>query len=274
MALKPGSVRGLLTGRVSVITGASSGLGRATALAFMQQGATVVCADRHTSSQPLQPTQKLTKDEQGDCIFVQTDVSDEDSMRQLVQAAVDRFGRIDIMINNAGIAPEASHPRPVWETPEDIFDSTWKVNARGVFLGCKYAGRQMLQQERNPEHSRAGTIINMGSVLGVLGKSGTPAYAAAKGAVIAMTRAVAMDYAPHAIHCNSILPGYVRTPMISAMTDDSDIAQHLAENHPLGRLVEAEEVADAAVFLASSLSNGVTGLNMSVDGGLHSKVGL
>jgi len=203
------------------------------------------------------------------------------------------------MVNNAGVAPEASQPRPVWETRESVFDSTWTVNARGVFLGCKYAGAQMLRQERNPEYGRAGTIINMGSVLGVLGKPGTPAYAAAKGAVISMTRAVAMDYAPHAIHCNSILPGCecisttdpavklhkifviltldrsdVRTPMIAAMTDDGDVAQHLADNHPLKRLVEAEEVADAAVFLASSLSNGVTGLNMSVDGGLHSKVGL
>ncbi|OIW35724.1 NAD(P)-binding protein [Coniochaeta ligniaria NRRL 30616] len=274
MLPKPSFLGGLLTGRVSIVTGASSGLGRAIALAFMQQGATVVCADRQESSQQLQQTHKLVNTRQGNCIFIQTDVSDQASMKELVQAAVDRFGRIDIMVNNAGVAPEASNPLPVWQTPESVFDSTWNVNARGVFLGCKYAGEQMLQQEQKPEYGRAGTIINMGSVLGVLGKPGTPAYAAAKGAVIAMTRAVAMDYAPHAIHCNSILPGFVRTPMISAMTDDSDVAQHLADNHPLKRLVEPEEVADAAVFLASSLSNGVTGLNMSVDGGLHSKVGL
>lgn len=111
------------------------------------------------------------------------------------------------MVNNAGIAPEASNPQPVWETPVDVFDSSWKINVRGVFLGCKYAGNQMLNQATIPGDTRSGTIINIASVLGVLGKEGTPAYAAAKGAVIAMTRTVAMDYAPHGIHCNSILPG-------------------------------------------------------------------
>jgi NAD(P)-dependent dehydrogenase (short-subunit alcohol dehydrogenase family) len=111
------------------------------------------------------------------------------------------------MVNNAGIAHEASNPRPVWETPLDLFDSTWNVNVRGVFLGCKYSGRQMLNQEKSPGEERNGTIINIASVLGILGKEGTPAYATAKGAVIAMTRTVAMDYAPHGIHCNSILPG-------------------------------------------------------------------
>lgn len=120
------------------------------------------------------------------------------------------------MINNAGIAHEASNPRPVWETTEEIFDSTWRVNVRGVFLGCKYGGAQMLTQTRNQARQRAGTIINTASVLGLLGKSGTPAYAASKGAVIAMTRAVAMDYAPHLIHCNSILPGCTLIPFIFA----------------------------------------------------------
>lgn len=111
------------------------------------------------------------------------------------------------MVNNAGIAPEASDARPVWETTEQVFDSTWGVNVRGVFLGCKYAGEQMLGQPRLAERQRSGSIINLASVLGVLGKPGTVAYATAKGAVIAMTRTVAMDYAPHGIHCNSILPG-------------------------------------------------------------------
>ena len=119
------------------------------------------------------------------------------------------------MVNNAGIAPEASNPRPVWETPMDVFDATWGVNVRGVFLGSKYAGAQMREQARLPELPKAGTIINMASVLGVLGKPGTAAYAAAKGAVISMTRAVAMDYAPHGIHCNSILPGCKLEPLFN-----------------------------------------------------------
>jgi NAD(P)-dependent dehydrogenase (short-subunit alcohol dehydrogenase family) len=120
------------------------------------------------------------------------------------------------LVNNAGIAPEASNPRPVWDTPADVFDQTWRVNVRGVFLGCKYGGAQMRKQERIPEYQRAGTILNLGSILGILGKSGTPAYAAAKGAVIAMTRAVAMDYAPFGIHCNSILPGCKSHRLFSA----------------------------------------------------------
>lgn len=111
------------------------------------------------------------------------------------------------MVNNAGIAPEASEPRPIWETSLQTFERTWGVNMRGVFLGCKLAGAQMMRQQRISGDGRAGTIINIGSILGVLGKAGTPAYSATKGAVIAFTRAVAMDYAPHGIHCNSILPG-------------------------------------------------------------------
>lgn len=111
------------------------------------------------------------------------------------------------MVNNAGIAPEAAEPRPIWETSLQTFERTWGVNMRGVFLGCKYGGAQMMHQERIPGSRKAGAIINIGSILGVLGKAGTPAYSATKGAVIALTRAVAMDYAPHGIHCNSILPG-------------------------------------------------------------------
>ena len=111
------------------------------------------------------------------------------------------------MVNNAGVAPEASNPCPVNNTTEEVFDLTWQVNVRGTFLGCKYAGAQMLRQPRIASHHRAGAIINVSSVLGLLGLSGTPAYAASKGAVIALTRAVAMDYAAHGIHCNAILPG-------------------------------------------------------------------
>lgn len=111
------------------------------------------------------------------------------------------------MVNNAGIAPEASNPRPVFETPVDIFDSVSRVNVRGVFLGCKYAGAQMIKQPKIASYHSAGAIINLASVLGVVGLGGTPAYAASKGAVISMTRAMAMDFAPYDIHCNSILPG-------------------------------------------------------------------
>lgn len=118
------------------------------------------------------------------------------------------------MVNNAGIAPEASDPKPVWESAEADFDAVFRVNVRGVFLGCKYASEQMLRQDRKPNSVKAGSIINVGSVLGVLGKSGTATYAASKGAVIAMTRAIAMDCAPSHIHCNAILPGCKPLPVL------------------------------------------------------------
>ena len=213
----------LLSGKIAIVTGASSGIGRATALAFAKHGATVVCADR---SQVHQATHEVVQRQGGTSEFFQTDVSDEGSVLRLIKGTVAKFGRLDMyvfgkclsscsfinaresMVNNAGIASEAANPRPIWETPESVFDDTWRVNARGVFLGCKYAGMQMLRQgDASQNRNRAGAIINVGSVLGVLGKAGTPAYAATKGAVIAMTRAAAMDFAPHKIYCNSVLPG-------------------------------------------------------------------
>ncbi|KAL3449910.1 hypothetical protein BJX65DRAFT_316641 [Aspergillus insuetus] len=264
-----------LAGKVSIITGASSGLGRAIALAFSKHGATVICADLDASSKGhCQPTDELIRHGGGESLFVSTDVTKADSVRDLVKAAADKFGRIDVMVNNAGIAPEASEPEPVNETSEEVFDATWKVNVRGVFLGCKYAGVQMLNQPRLPGHHNAGSIINLSSVLGVLGLSGTPAYAASKGAVLALTRAVAMDYAPHGIHCNSILPGFTRTPMIASMSEDSKFEKTLIDCHPLQRIGEPEEIANVAVFLASDYAKGITGANLSVDGGLHAQLRL
>ncbi|KAE8364606.1 hypothetical protein BDV27DRAFT_172223 [Aspergillus caelatus] len=268
-------VPGLLAGKVSIVTGASSGLGRAIALAFHKHGATVVCADRNASSKaPPQPTHELIQAGAGQSIFVPTDVTNASNVKELVQTVADKFGRVDVMVNNAGVAPEASNPCPVNNTTEEVFDMTWQVNVRGVFLGCKYAGAQMLRQPRIASHHSAGSIINVSSVLGLVGLSGTPAYAASKGAVLALTRTVAMDYAPHGIHCNAILPGFTRTPMIASMTEDSEFENILKECHPLQRIGDAEEIADAAVFLASRYSKGITGVNLSVDGGLHAQLRL
>ncbi|KAH6605525.1 short chain type dehydrogenase [Trichoderma cornu-damae] len=265
---------GLLAGKVSIITGASSGLGRAMALAFANQGATIVCADQTPASSRSKhlPTHETIREQGGKAMFVPTDVADENDMLKLIRDATNQFGRVDIMVNNAGIAPEASEPRPIWETSLQTFEQTWGVNMRGTFLGCKHAGAQMMRQERIPGDGRAGTIINIGSILGVLGKPGTPAYSATKGAVIALTRAAAMDFAPHGILCNSILPGFTRTEMISAMTDNVEVEREMAQRHPLKRLGEPQDIAGAAVFLASGMSDGITGLNLSADGGLHSQL--
>ncbi|KAK5723675.1 hypothetical protein LTR15_005374 [Elasticomyces elasticus] len=271
-----GAAAKLLTGRVAIVTGASSGLGRAMALAFTQQGASVVCADRSPRPSTIDQlsTHEMIEQQGGHAQYVETDVADELSVQALVAEAASQYGRLDIMVNNAGIAPEAKNPKPVWEIRPNDFDAVYRVNVRGVFLGCKYGGAQMLNQEKLPGSFKSGSIINMGSILGVLGKSGTASYAATKGAVIAMTRAMAMDFAPHQIHCNSILPGFTRTPMIVAVMDNVEIEQGMAQAHPLGRLGEPDEIANAAVFLASDLSKGVTGLNMNVDGGLHSRLSM
>ncbi|KAK5682728.1 hypothetical protein LTS10_005858 [Elasticomyces elasticus] len=271
-----GAAAKLLTGRVAIVTGASSGLGRAMALAFTQQGASVVCADRSPRPSTIDrlSTHEMIEQQGGHARYIETDVADELSVQALVAEAASQYGRLDIMVNNAGIAPEAKDPKPVWEISPTDFDAVYRVNVRGVFLGCKYGGAQMLKQEKLPGSSKTGSIINMGSILGVLGKSGTASYAATKGAVIAMTRAMAMDFASHQIHCNSILPGFTRTPMIAAVTDNVEVEQGMAQAHPLGRLGEPDEIANAAIFLASDLSKGITGLNMSVDGGLHSRLSM
>ncbi|KAK5735113.1 hypothetical protein LTR17_008449 [Elasticomyces elasticus] len=271
-----GAAAKLLTGRVAIVTGASSGLGRAMALAFTQQGASVVCADRSPRPSTIDrlSTHEMIEQQGGHALYVETDVADELSVQALVAEAASQYGRLDIMVNNAGIAPEAKTPKPVWEISPTDFDAVNRVNVRGVFLGCKYGGAQMLKQEKLPGSFRSGSIINMGSILGVLGKSGTASYAATKGAVIAMTRAMAMDFAPHQIHCNAILPGFTRTPMIAAVTDNVEAEQGMAQAHPLGRLGEPDEIANAAIFLASDLSRGITGLNMNVDGGLHSRLSM
>ncbi|KAK4893945.1 hypothetical protein LTR27_007751 [Elasticomyces elasticus] len=271
-----GAATKLLTGRVAIVTGASSGLGRTMALAFTQQGASVVCADRSPRPSTIDrlSTHEMIEQQGGHARYVETDVADELSVQALVAEAASQYGRLDIMVNNAGIAPEAKNPKPVWEISPTDFDAVYRVNVRGVFLGCKYGGAQMLKQEKLPGSSKSGSIINMGSILGVLGKSGTASYAATKGAVIAMTRAMAMDFAPHQIHCNSILPGFTRTPMIASVTDNVEAEQGMAQAHPLGRLGEPDEIANAAIFLASDLSKGITGLNMNVDGGLHSRLSM
>ncbi|KAL3441560.1 hypothetical protein BJX65DRAFT_322254 [Aspergillus insuetus] len=229
----------------------SRGLGRAVALAFSNHGATVVCADRDPSSQGRgQTTDNLIQSSGGKSFFVATDVTKAASVRERSRSRLTNSDALMqySMVNNAGIAPEASEPCPVYETTEEVFDSTWQVNQ--------------------------GSIINLSSVLGVVGLSGTAAYAASKGAVVAFTRTVAMDYAPHGIHCNAILPGFTRTPLISSLTEEREVEKRLMDCHPMQRIGEPEEIANAAVFLASHYSMGMTGVNMSVDGGLHAQLRL
>ncbi|KIW33340.1 uncharacterized protein PV07_00197 [Cladophialophora immunda] len=249
-----------LQGRVAIVTGASSGLGRNIALTFAANGAHVVCADLRPEGRLApkdeKPTHEVINANGGKSIFVITDVADSTSVQALIQSSVDTFGRLDIMVNNAGIADEAYDPVPIYQATEERFDRTFQVNARGVFLGSKFAGIQMMKQSQI-QHRDRGWILNIASALAVTGLTGTPCYAASKGAVLSMTRAIAMDFAPHLIHCNCIMPGFMDTKMIAGMVGDPNLRERLKNAHPFGRLGQPNDVANTALFLCSDDAKGV-----------------
>ena len=191
------------------------------------------------------------------------------------------------MVNNAGIAPESAKGIiPVNESDEAVFDLTMRVNTRSVFLGCKWAGRQMMKQDPHPSGDR-GWIINTASTLGLVSLSGSVAYSGSKGAVVQMTKAVALDYAPHRIHCNAICPGckqkvstmkeryspsaVTKTSMTQSLRDDPPTLQFLNDAHPFKGLGEPEDIAKVALFLASDDASWMSGAALPVDGQCLSK---
>jgi NAD(P)-dependent dehydrogenase (short-subunit alcohol dehydrogenase family) len=261
---------GRLTNKIAIITGSSSGIGRATALLFAREGATIVCSDIREdppAASSLTTTQEVSNLDQPS-IFVQTDVSNSDSIQNLIKTAVEKFGRVDIMFNNAGISPEAGDPKPIWEYPNQWFDGAIAVNLRGVFLGTKYASLQMQNQEPGPSGDR-GWIINMASVLGLNGAPGTSGYAASKHGVMGLTKTAALDCAPKRIHVNAVCPGYVGTGMTAVFWDNKEVTGQLSAMHPFGGLGTADDVAKAALFLASEDAGWVTGIGLPVDGGYN-----
>ncbi|KAI0160573.1 NAD(P)-binding protein [Xylariaceae sp. FL1272] len=262
-----------LQGKVAVITGSSSGLGRAIALAYHREGASVVCADLKQEARAEVPDEVLANTDAlitqagGQAIFVKTDVSRATDVEALVQQAVARFGRVDILVNNAGISIEAGRaPLLCHETPEDTFDLTMAVNTKSVFLGCKYALAQMLKQEPHSS-GHQGWIINMSSIFGITAGRHNISYAASKAAVVNMTRQVALDYAEHKIHCNAICPGYTKTAIFAETISYFDDAAGIAARHPFGGVGTPEDIVGAAIFLASSEASWITGVILPVDGG-------
>ncbi|KAJ5676925.1 uncharacterized protein N7477_002558 [Penicillium maclennaniae] len=259
-----------LQDKVAIVTGASSGLGRAIAVRYAREGAKVVCADLTPTARSQEEAEITTHDliaeNGGLAIFAQTDVGDATQMEHLVQVTVKEYGRLDILVNNAGISIEARAPAVLHLTDEATWDTTMRVNSKSVFLGCKYALTQMLAQEPHSSGDR-GWIINISSIMGMIGGPENPSYCASKGAVSQLTRQMALDYAPHRIHANAICPGYTQTAIFKETTTHLTPWSDLNRRHPLKGPGLPDDIARMAVVLASEDASWVTGVCLPVDGG-------
>lgn len=262
-----------LLDKVAIVTGSSSGLGRAISLAYAREGAKVVCADLTPSARMnLQDegeidTHALIQKGGGQSIFVTTNVGEASDMEALVQAATKEFGRLDVLVNNAGVAMEARGAiARCHETNEEVWDTTMKINSKSIFLGCKYAITQMLAQEPHSSGDR-GWIINMSSIMATVAGNATPSYCASKGAVSSLTRQVALDYAGDKIHVNAICPGYIQTAIYEEVMAAGMNAEILRQMHPFNGPGKPSDIAKIAVVLASDDASWVTGASWLVDGG-------
>jgi glucose 1-dehydrogenase len=252
-----------LRGRVAVVTGSASGLGRAIAIRLAQEGASVVVSDvRREPGEGGEVTEAVIAAAGGTAVRVDADVSRWEDVDQLVTAAVARFGRLDVMVNNAGIAGPAS--KSLLETSEADWDAIMAVNLRGVFLCCKRAIGEMIEQE--PIGEVRGRVINISSQHGMVGPPGHVAYATSKGGVVNLTRQLAVDYGRRGILVNAVAPGKIMTGSPGQAANTEAIAYSHART-PFSRLGRPEDVAGATAFLASDDALYVSGTNLLVDGG-------
>ncbi|WNC15959.1 SDR family NAD(P)-dependent oxidoreductase [Brevibacillus brevis] len=238
--------------KVAIVTGGASGIGETTVRAFAKEGAKVVIADFSPRGQEL-------SDELNaggfDALFVKTDVTREDEVKHMVSATVEKFGRVDILFANAGIAKDA----PAHQLSMEDWQRTIDINLTGVFLCDKYVIEQMLAQ------GSGGAIVNCGSIHSHAGKAGVTAYSSAKGGVKLLSQTLGITYAKQGIRVNAVCPGYIDTPLIAGR--DEALNEHLISLHPMGRLGKPEEVAKAVLFLASDDASFITGTSLLVDGG-------
>jgi NAD(P)-dependent dehydrogenase (short-subunit alcohol dehydrogenase family) len=238
-----------LKNKVALITGAGSGIGRATAMLFAREGASLVVVD--IASEGGMETVQLIRGIGQEATFIQADVSKATDMEKAVKICVEKYGKLDIVFNNAGVSQECS----VVEMSEGEWDHVINVNLKGVFFGSKYAIPEMIKG--------GGVIINTASTLGLIAEPNCAAYCASKGGVIALTRALAVECAPYNIRVNCICPGPIATPMILKEPQQQVDVSYV----PLKRLGKPEEIAYAALFLASDESTYVTGSTLMIDGG-------
>jgi meso-butanediol dehydrogenase/(S,S)-butanediol dehydrogenase/diacetyl reductase len=237
-----------LDGKTAIVTGGASGIGKAIATAYVKEGADVVIASRTESAGTE------VADEIG-CTYVQTDVREYDQVEELVETTVDEFGKLDVMVNNAGIASEA----PVEEMELDEWRNVVQTDLDGVMHGTKAALPHLEETD--------GCIINTASIYGLVGGKGAAAYSAAKGGVVNFTQQVAVDYADEGVRVNSICPGFVETPMTEELLETERFYSYVRDNTPMNRPAQPEEIAPLAVFLASDGAGYMTGANIPIDGG-------
>jgi meso-butanediol dehydrogenase/(S,S)-butanediol dehydrogenase/diacetyl reductase len=244
--------------KVVLVTGAGKGIGRAVALGFAKNGAKVVVNSTSPSGSAVADT---IKKEGGEAVFVQGDVSDSEAARSIVKRTVDAFGRLDILVNNAGIVL----PGSLESTPEEDFDLTMRINVKGVFLMSKYSVEQMKKQ-------KGGVIVNIGSVAALKGHRDRAAYCASKGAVVALSRAIAADHVKDNIRVNVVCPGTTYTPAIQEKIrnapDPAAMEAAFVERQPMGRLGKVEEIAQAVMFAACDEAAYMTGSVIVIDGGM------
>jgi NAD(P)-dependent dehydrogenase (short-subunit alcohol dehydrogenase family) len=246
---------GRLDGKVAIITGAASGMGKIAALRFSEEGAKVCVAD--VNEEQGKETAQMCRE----AFFFKVDVSNSQSVREMVEATYQRFGTLDIMYNNAGIMPPEDGS--ILEIDENTWQKVLDINAKGVFLCCKYGIPKMLERGK-------GSIINVASFVAIVGSATSQiAYTASKGAVLSMTRELAVQFARSGIRINALCPGPVETPLLMRLFEGAPTEYERRRVHlPMGRLAKPEEIVNAAIFLASDESSYITGATFLVDGGL------
>jgi NAD(P)-dependent dehydrogenase (short-subunit alcohol dehydrogenase family) len=251
------TMAGRVEGKVALITGGASGIGRATALTFAREGAKLIVAD--TNEEGGQHTVQMIREHGGEATFVHVDVSKAPAVEAMINRTVETYGRLDCAHNNAGI-PSGRQGGPTHEYSEERWHQVIAVNLTGVWLCMKHEIAQMLKQG-------SGSIVNTASVAGLVGHRNSSAYVASKHGVVGLTKTAALEYAKQGIRVNCVCPSYIETPMMAPEMGDPVSLQLLLASGPTGRIGKPEEVAEAVVWLCSDAASFVTGHAMAVDGG-------
>lgn len=243
----------LVKGKVVIVTGGASGIGEASALLLSREGAKLVIAD--IDQEGGKSVVEAIRQKEGEAIFVKADASQPADAEKMVKETLKSFGRLDIAVNNAGIGGASA---PVGEYPIDSWDKVIAVNLSGVFYGMRYQIPAMLK-------NKGGKIINMASILGQVGFAASSAYVAAKHGVVGLTKSAALEYSGQGIRINAIGPGFIKTPLLEENLDEEQM-QQITQLHPIGRMGQAEEVAELVLWLASDQSSFVSGAYYPIDG--------